>query len=239
MKSLVFRTCLSFVVLAGTSLGCAAQVPDDPAAEPFEVGVAQSALAIDNVASTRTAASGRTNGLTTSLLRSPTTNDYLKGFTMEERSDDPCKFSALFNDVDTNALSGNELFNECNGGSGNFKNGSMSSSFRTTGLAVCLNSSRDKMKGFALIGRHPECILDPNGTTPTGAACNGRGPRSDAVEERDNCPGAKNGIDSDWESIVECPAGSVVTGVEFNHIASSGGRRMINGAKAICHPLLP
>ncbi len=95
------------------------------------------------------------------------------------------------------------------------------------------------MKGFALIGRYPECILDSNGTTPTGAPCNGRGPRSDAVVERTNCPGTSDGIDSDWESIVECPAGYIVTGVQINHIASSGNRRMMNGARAICHPLLP
>ena len=120
----------------------------------------------------------------------------------------PCHFAAHYNDIDdpTN-LEGNELWDECDGGAGNFLSNNMPNDFRTTGVAVCLNG--DKMKGFALIGRYPECILDPNGVTPTGAACNGAGPREDAVEERTNCPGSRNGIDSDWENAAECPPGTL------------------------------
>lgn len=205
----------------------------------LETATTVSALDIQNVAATRTVLSGRGNGSRRDLDRSPLDNDYVRGFTMSEKSDDPCEFFALYHDVTTNALQGSEGFQECNGSSGNFQVERLDSDFRTTGLALCLNSARDKMKGFALIGRFPECILDPTATAPNGVPCNGLGPRSDAVVERTNCPGSKSGIDGDWERIVECPAGSIVTGIELNHIASGGGRRMINGAKAICHPLLP
>jgi hypothetical protein len=172
------------------------------------------------------------------LSRAPSSHDYVHGFSIGERSDDPCHFSALYNDIDdpTN-LEGNELWDECDGGAGNFLSHNMPNDFRTTGVAVCLNG--DKMKGFALIGRFPECILDPNGVTPTGAACNGAGPREDAIEERTNCPGSRNGIDSDWENEAECPPGYVVTGLELNNAAGGGNRRMINGVRAICHPLQP
>lgn len=206
----------------------------------FEVGVNVAPLDIDNVASQQSAWSGKHAAQKSTLSRSPTTDDYVHGFSIAERSDDPCSFSALFNDIDdpTN-LEGNELWNECNGSPGNYLAANMPNSYRTTGVAVCLNSAGDKMKGFALIGRYPECILDPDGTTPTGAACNGAGPRYDAVEERTNCPGSENGIDSDWEDEAECDPGYIVTGVELNHIASSGNRRMITGVRALCHPLLP
>lgn len=195
------------------------------------------ALDIQNIAATNSAWSGKSLAQKDKLSRAPTADDYVHGFTMEEKSDDPCRFSALFNDIDTAGLDGSETWDECDGSSGNFHTANMPNSYRTTGVAVCLNNN--KMKGFALIGRYPECILDPKGTTPTGQACNGAGPREDAVAERDNCPGSKNGVDSDWEDEVECPPGYIVTGVELNNVASSGNRRMINGVRAICHPLLP
>lgn len=197
------------------------------------------ALDIDTGAASFTVLSGRGNGQRTDLDRSPTQNDYVRGFTMAERSDDPCRFFALYHDVTSNAMQGSVGFDRCNGSSGNFQVERLNIDFRTTGLAVCLNNARDKIKGFALIGRFPACILNPTATAPNGTPCGGRGPRSDAVVERTNCPGSPRGIDSDWERIVECPAGEIVTGIQLNHIASNNGRRMINGARAICHELLP
>ena len=195
------------------------------------------ALDIQNIAAKNSAWSGKSLAQKDTLSRAPTVDDYVHGFSMKEKSDDPCQFTALFNDIDTAGLRGSETWDECDGSSGDFLFAHMPNSYRTTGVAVCLNNN--KMKGFALIGRYPACILDPNGMTPTGQPCNGAGPRHEADKERNNCPGSKNGVDADWEDEAECLPGHIVTGVELNHVASSGNRRMINGVRAICHPLLP
>lgn len=47
MKSLVYVACLSFVALAGTSLGCAAQVQDEPADEAAEENVSSAEQSIE------------------------------------------------------------------------------------------------------------------------------------------------------------------------------------------------
>jgi hypothetical protein len=216
-------------------IGCGGEPVDDVE----ELGVAVAALGLDDSAGSENSSwSGFSSAQKATLSRSPSTNDYVHGFTMEERSDEPCKLAALFNDVDDpDDLEGSETWDRCDGSSGNFMSEHMPDDYRTTGVAVCLNSSRDRMKGFALIGRYPECILDPNGTTPDGDACNGAGPRHEADEERDHCPGSKNGVDSDWEDEAECPDGYVVTGIEINHRAGGGDRRMMTGVRAICHLL--
>jgi hypothetical protein len=225
----VLGVCCSLVLL-GCGVGSEERAP-------FEVGVTVGALDIENVASSYSAWSGKSGGQKTTLSRAASDGDYLAGFDISEKSDDPCELIAKFDTIDTSANNSTEVFDRCDGSGGNTLGARVSDSYRTTGVAVCLNAN--KMKGFALIGRYPECILDPNGTTPTGAPCNGAGPRYDGVEERTNCPGAENGIDADWEDEAECPVGQVVTGIQLNHVAGGGNRRMINGARAICHPLLP
>jgi hypothetical protein len=202
----------------------------------FEVGVSAARLDIADVTASHSAWSGKSAAQKATLSRDPSQGDYVQGFTMEERSDDPCYFNVLFDTID-GLNDGNGTWNRCDGSSGNFLFAQMPSSYRTTGVAVCLNDN--KMKGFALLGHYPSCILDSNGRTPSGAPCNGLGPRYEAVAERTNCPGSKNGVDGDWEAEAECPVGQVVTGIEINHVAGGGNRLMMNGVRAICHPLLP
>ncbi|NUO51260.1 MAG: hypothetical protein HOV80_20575 [Polyangiaceae bacterium] len=222
--------------------GCAGATADAVEDEDIEeVGIAVAALAIDgSVPSQKSAWSGASAALKATLSRPASSNDYVHGFSMAEDSDDPCHFAVLYNDVDDpTQLEGNEVWDRCAGGApADYLSDVMPNSFRTTGVAVCLNSARDKMKGFALIGRYPECILDPNGTTPDGDPCNGAGPREEADEaERPHCPGSRDGLDGDWEDEAECPPGYVVTGIEINHRAGGGNRRMMSGVRAICHLL--
>src|SRR5688572_6167089 len=95
-----WSTCL---VLGVMVIGCSDGSDVEP---PFELGVVTSPLDIQNVAATNSSWSGSSGAQKTSLLRTPTDDDYLQGFTMEEKSDDPCKFVGLFNDVDDSALDG-------------------------------------------------------------------------------------------------------------------------------------
>jgi len=216
--------------------GCADEAADAVEDEDVdEVGSAALGLGLGGAMIEHSAWSGLSGATKVTLSRLATYDQYVQGFTMKEKSDEPCYFSASFYQVDDpNAWEGDEVWNRCDGGPGNAKDAWMPNSYRTTGVAVCLNSARDKMKGFALIGRYTECILDPNGTTPDGAPCNGAGPRYDLDEERDGCPNTKNGLDDDWEDEAECPPGWVVTGIEINHRDGGGNRRMMTGARAIC-----
>lgn len=233
MKTWALRSRLLSLAVAGVGVMSCGVGVEEPR---FEVSTVSAPLDVEDVANTYSSWSGKSAAQKATISRDPSQGDYVQGFTMEEKSDDPCYFNVLF-DTLNGANDGNEFWDRCDGSSGNFKSATVPPAYRTTGVAVCLNNN--KMKGFALIARYPECILDSNGTTPSGSACNGRGPRFDAIAERTNCPGSENGIDGDWEAIAECPTGQVVTGIELNHVASTGNRRMMNGVRAICHPLLP
>ncbi|MEL6187719.1 MAG: hypothetical protein AAFU79_24115 [Myxococcota bacterium] len=186
--------------------------------------------------------SGRSGGTRVVLSRPPSDDLYFWGANLNERYDDPCHMWTFFSAITESDrhISKDRTFEECGTwgphAGGNTMRVRMGPDFKTTGLAVCLNSDETKMKGFALVGRYQRCIRDQS-LTARGHSCLNGGPLHIDAEERNNCPGSKNGPDGDWEAIVECPLGSVMTGIELNTRAGGGSRRMVNGARAICHRL--
>ncbi|MCA9555328.1 MAG: hypothetical protein KC933_35175 [Myxococcales bacterium] len=174
--------------------------------------------------------SGRSGGSPVTLNRTPIDDAFLAGYTFSERYDDPCHFVARYDHIETRANRGSQVWNECGMWGPNYASGKVGlvpSLERTVGMAVCLNSDRTKMKGFALLSQTPECIL-------SGGDCD---VNTNTYDERPNCPGADNGVDFDWEEHAMCPPGYIVTGIVLNTRAGGGNRRMVNGVRAYCHPL--
>src|ERR1043166_5828086 len=127
----------TYALCGAMLMGCGTE-NGEPDPRP-EVGVTVAALDI-GVGSLNSAWSGKQQSLHASLSRPASSNDYVHGFSIGERSDDPCYFAALYNDIDNPAnLDGNEVWDECDGGAGNLLAANMPNDYRTTGVAVCLN----------------------------------------------------------------------------------------------------
>jgi len=206
--------------------------------------------------------SGRTTGRKIPMSRPASDNDAMTGVTIGERSDDPCYLRLLYKDVLTGATGSTRTFDECDGDEGDVESVSLPSNGLVTGVRICLNSDRDKLKGIELIGNYGACLqgaehvyLEP---APCSSVFNAGGSeyrlcdtdqpnfievdcRPDGLSayiERTNCDGSNNGPDSDWESEAHCPAGMVATGVTLNVEDGGGDREMYNGIQLQCDDLI-
>lgn len=110
-----------------------------------------------------TAISGRA-GTDRTLAKPGSSNDAIYGVIIAERSDDPCFLQANFRDVTSNATS-SLRFAECDDNNRNEGTDRSRVSMAlpegvfVTGINICLNGNRDKMKGIQLIGRYSGCVL--------------------------------------------------------------------------------
>ena len=217
--------------------------------------------------STTTDYSGRDKSQKNSFTKPESNNDAIYGISMGERSDDPCFLKIKYRDVASGAES-SKTYNECSGKEKSVKLIDLTQGAFVTGIRVCLNSAKDKVKGIQLIGNYAACtqgadtvtvdIPPCSPVTKTGSSeyrlCNKDGPtyktlncsnlgyyRPDNYYERTNCQGlkSKNGPDSDWEEAVYCPTSRhVATGMKLNTREGGGKRRMITGIALVCHTLV-
>jgi len=203
-------------------------------------------------------------GTDRTLSKSASANDAIFAVEVAERSDDPCFFKARYRDVATGAEESSLRFASCSDNNNNEgtndsrKTVSLPADSFVTGVRICLNADRDKMKGIQLLGRLGGCLLGSDTITGISGDCtqvvkvSGHDYRTcgsptfielecddpalslSAFMERTNCPGSKNGPDGDWESQVSCPAQMVATGMRLSTRSSGGGRTMIDGIALDC-----
>jgi len=99
-----------------------------------------------------------------SLVKSYDLNQALYGATWGEDTDDPCFLEAKYRNIATGELGAVRTFDECDGhNAGNFKYILLPEDYFVTGVRVCLNEDRDKVKGIQLIGQHILCLLGAEG----------------------------------------------------------------------------
>jgi hypothetical protein len=215
--------------------------------------------------------SGEGGGPNRTLGMPPDEGAAIYGILATEDSDDPCYFEAQFQDVRTGAVRAEKIFAECTPPDSE-PSGALRASRRTlllgegsfvTGVRVCLNNDRDKIKGVQLFGGYGGCILGATSVTvqPTGCSqvfsqsgheqrvCNTDPPNyvtyqcsSGSVSptpffERTNCVGDNDGPDADWESPMHCPNGMVAVGMRLSTRPGGKERRMIDGIALDCSPL--
>jgi len=210
-----------------------------------------------------TAYSGRSSGGTSILSRAASENDAITGVSIAEQSDDPCWMQLAYKDVETGVDGATRTYDHCDGANpGDLAVLSLPSGSFVTGVRVCLNSDRDKLKGIQIIGNYAACMkgaehvyLDPAACSEVFHAggmeyrlCDTDQPAFIEVDctpdgfsrsiERTNCDGENQGPDEDWESEVHCPAGMVATGLHLNTTNGGGARRMYNGVALECDDLL-
>lgn len=194
----------------------------------------------------------------------------ITGVAVAERSDDPCFLELMYRDVRTAVAQPSLTFAECSdnenrseGTNTSRKTATVASSVLVTGVRICLNDDRTKMKGIQLIGQFSGCImgeetfeLGGSPCTPLGGGieynpCSNNPPQPRTVScasaenrflsyppiERTNCQGENQGPDEDWEAEVTCPSAMVATGMKLNTRPGGGGRRMIDGVALECRRL--
>jgi hypothetical protein len=207
--------------------------------------------------------SGRSGNGTNILSRAASDNDAITGVSMQEDADDPCWMQLAYEDVETGAAGATRTYDRCDGSEGDFTTTNLPSGSFTIGVRVCLNSSRDKLKGIQLIGQYAACMrgaahvyLDPAPCSEVFHAggmeyrvcdadqpsfieidCPAAGIASAAIE-RANCDGENEGPDEDWEPAVYCPPGMVATGFHLNVISGGGFSQMYNGVALECDDLI-
>jgi hypothetical protein len=217
---------------------------------------------------TGTTAFSGIGGVDRTLTKAASANDAIFAVEVAERSDDPCFLEARYRDVATGVEEASRRFAECNDSNNNEGTTSSRSILVlpagtfVTGVRICLNSDRDKMKGIQIIGRYSGCILglgqyvapapcsyvftmngmdyrvcDPDAPTYVELDCDEPAATVSNYLERTNCQGDNDGPDSDWESTVSCADGKVATGIRLSTTAGGGGRTMINGVGLECTAL--
>ncbi len=247
---------LFFVALGSASIAVACGEASDPAIAMDEPGpvFAQSVAGLDDVPTafelelpeTITPFSGRINGDVVTRSRSYTSNDVVVGVKAGERSNDPCYLRLLYRDVATGSEP-TRTYDKCVNAERSVITRELPEGYLMTGIRICLNRSRTKLKGIQLIGGPAPCIVDNNGTywsnsfgTPVLAQCTPAALEVDRYFERTNCKGGSfGGPDDDWETERNCQPGSVVTGFRLNEVDGGGARHMINGISLICHQIFP
>lgn len=198
------------------------------------------------------------------LSKAASANGVLFAVTIGEDSDDPCHMEIKYQDVATRAAQSTLKLSECAGHKvGDLLTASLPSGVFVTGVRICLNSGRDKLKGIQLIGGFGDCVLGAESYNGVPASCSSvvkisghdyrlcnddspsfitvscSTPITDFVE-RPNCQGSKHDQpDSDWEKVVSCPPRTVATGMKLRTIDGSGDRKMINGVALVCDTLIP
>ena len=215
--------------------------------------------------------SGR-SGTDRTLSKPASENQGIFGVVVAEKSDDPCFLEAKFRNLSDGSEGTSRSFDGCSDGSAqgtqsSRRTVSLPAGSLVTGVRICLNSGRDKLKGIQLIGRRDGCIMGEDFIylAPTQCSsytkrtfflftteyrlCSTSVPGAVAVDctearagvssyvERTNCPGSDRGPDGDWENTVSCPAQTVATGIKLSTRSSGGGRTMIDGVALECHPV--
>lgn len=217
------------------------------------VGVAEYQYYELNIPVTVTGTSGNTSGtqrfLRSNILRR---NGFLEKVVVEERRDAPCQIDASFYGADNE----DQQFAEC--GTSNGQVGSPSGyhavrvpvGVMVTSVRVCLNRSRNKIKGMRMSGNFAPCLLDENavysvvpkpdklvrsktaGTTVAvprdGHYLRKCSPSWFDEWKRPNC--------NSWRPTQTCPAGQVAYGVGIRYANGNGGRRRIHGVQLACAP---
>ena len=197
------------------------------------------------------------------LAKAASANGAIYGVTIGEDSDDPCYMEIKYRDVATREAQSSLKFSECAGHKvGDQLSPSLPSGAFVTGVQICMNSARNKMKGIALIGNYDACILGAETITvavppctqgSSGGSefniCDPDAPAFKTVScdrsltsfvKRPHCPGSKREPpDEDWEKEISCPAGMLATGMTLRTIDGSGDRKMIDGVALVCDTLVP
>jgi hypothetical protein len=207
------------------------------------------------------ATSGRTPTNKT-LSKSYSANETIYAVTIGEDSDEPCYMQIKYRDANTSATQNSLTFNECDGHKvGDMQTASLPAGTYVTGVRICLNSDRNRMKGIQLIGGYGDCVLGAESTTVSTPdcsrvvkvsgldyrTCTPGGPSYRTMScsipltdwvERPNCPGSKYDIpDNTWEKVVSCPDKMVATGMKLRTINGDGDRLGIDGIALECHTL--
>ncbi len=214
--------------------------------------------------------SGRSNGAPI-MLDAPNQRVFLTRITGFERSDEPCHFELEFARIRDYARANRGAeFTRCHGSNANRMRGNPGSAKATrvrlpgmfvTGVQVCLNRARDKIKGVSLRHEFGGCVLGENSVsipsnertcTPNGNTClssrtgpleplSCTGPElaqlGEAYYERTNCRGGNGGPDDDWEAQANCPADHVAIGASFSTQPQGNGRLQANGIALNCRPI--
>lgn len=173
------------------------------------------------------------------LVGLSTTDDLgLRGVESQERSDSPCLIRALRRNVNTGATSSTQS-TRC--GAKGATSSVMSVSFNNsdeyvTGIKVCRNSARDRVKGFRIRGAK----LNSDGTlTPLGASQDigvadvgsseqGFSTITEPFDTRLNCDDRDG-----WSGFKSCPVGQIATGLRA-HFNAGKEPRSLTGIALIC-----
>lgn len=195
-----------------------------------------------------------------SFGKSVSVNEALTGFRGWEDGDEPCKIEGTFRDVETGAAGTSLSINRCDGQSpGSMRSAVLPEGFFVTEARVCLNNDRDKIKGISVTGNIAYCIAGGVSVSTVADDCTSlsqggmeyeicgdsvvhQTPCADFEEtayfERTNCAGDNDGPDSDWETIIRCNAGQVVTRVNLGTTNENGDKESFKGIQLECHDLL-
>ena len=213
-----------------------------------------------NVGSSDTSGRSPTNK---TLTKSYTENDAIYGVTIGEDSDEPCYLQIKYRDVNSGATAGSLTFNECDGHKvGDLRTASLPGGAHVTGVRICLNSDRNRLKGIQVIGGYGDCVRAPRVSpcpcrtaaawsiypVSTIALARPGGPSYRTLScgmpltawvERPNCPGSKYDIpDSTWEKVVSCPDKMVAIGMKLRTTNGDGDRLGIDGVALDCRMLV-
>lgn len=196
--------------------------------------------------------SGNGGSRTFVMSRATTRNDAMVGFTMGERSDDPCYLDAIFDDLDGGASANPARFDKCVGSERSLKTARLKDGYFATGIQVCLNRGEDKVKGIRLFGRKDRCLRDPDASfdvterqctsfqqggveyslcsdVTRTVSCQSSYGTTTASRERTNC--------RDWQAAQHCPEGTVANMLTLHERDGGGSREMFDGIKLTCNPV--
>jgi hypothetical protein len=222
------RTFAGLAMLALLAIGFA---PVSSTAQSFASGTVE------------TGVSGTTSSRT--VMAGSIANRGLIGIESQERSDDPCFVRVLREDLRDESVDGSTSTNLC--GSNGPTSSTLGVSYSDShwggdhvfvrAIRVCLNSNRDKVKGFEIKGS----VVDANGTVMTLEAYDAANPPSPggftrlmvASAKRTNCDDTGG-----WQPWVECWAGYVASGL-VAHFTTGNTPRELTGVALICSRVVP
>lgn len=217
---------------------------------------------------TESGRSGRTGGTEFDLSGGPNQPKFLRKIVSKQRRDSPCHLEAHYNSSDDSGESVESL-TRCNnnvnrreGNVSSFKQARLPIGAFVTGIQVCLNPRRNKIKGIALFGNYGACLNgDQLTASPSSPKCRAKyfkdgggvdrqvyckdqsvplNVRVCTPELRDwftrtNCQASTPGTGG-WEPRVNCPTGQVAVGMKASgRLAStSSGRQRLQSLELVC-----
>jgi hypothetical protein len=168
-----------------------------------------------------------------------------------EQSNDPCYLGVFYKDFTSAA--NDQPKHEFLGCSSNDGQGSLESflapsipdGYFVTSLAVVLDKDNNKVKGFWIKGSPAACLAGLSSATVPSLSggtqtinCSGSAATKESAQERPNAIGNNTDeFDSDWESKVHCPAGTVATGVALNIEQGFGNKQVYSGLALRCRTI--